>query len=415
MTLRGKHVSADIDAQLARAEADLAGIRAKLRTASEGLERSHREEGRQLGELAQVRLDALEAKAVRAGLDRADRQALVLLDKKRERRDLLDAQLAQMGERWAVLRATREAQLERVDRARAAHAQKVHEVHEAVRRTDAHAFQVERLERADDQAEAAAAKAEEAQATRVAKGAPYEGDKLFNYLWARHYGDDERYKANLFTRWLDGWVAGLCDYDRARRDYAMLLEIPVRLREHADALAEVARGEQDALDAIENAAMVEAGVPALVEAGAAAHVALVEIEQEMEGLEARRAEAREALGQIDADEDPFTQEALALLEANMEREPVATLRADARGTATSADDAAVRVIAEARRMQDELQADVASLKAQQERTLRNVRELESLRAQVRRRKYDSEDSVFHEGVRVRPLLEGSPARRGRGD
>ena len=70
---------------------------------------------------------------------------------------------------------------------------------------------------------------------------------------------------------LDDWVAGLCKYRRYHRDYAMLLEIPKRLRAHADRLAADATRETEALAKIESDALAADGVPALEESLAASY------------------------------------------------------------------------------------------------------------------------------------------------
>ena len=75
----------------------------------------------------------------------------------------------------------------------------------------------------------------QAKADQQEKGAPYRADPLFTYLWDCKYGTSA-YKANPLTRFLDNWVARLCDFQSARKNYWMLQEIPERLDEHAKAL-----------------------------------------------------------------------------------------------------------------------------------------------------------------------------------
>ena len=75
-------------------------------------------------------------------------------------------------------------------------------------------------------------KASQAEADLAAKGKPYEDDPLFIYLWRKKHGQaDDR--SGLFVRFFDRKVAGLVGYRDARANYAMLQEIPLRLREHA--------------------------------------------------------------------------------------------------------------------------------------------------------------------------------------
>ncbi|MEI2612964.1 MAG: hypothetical protein V9G20_30355 [Candidatus Promineifilaceae bacterium] len=84
-------------------------------------------------------------------------------------------------------------------------------------------------------------KTEQAEADREQKGRPYRDDPLFMYLWERGFGT-KTYRANNLVRWLDGLIAGLVGYPEARPNFAMLNEIPLRLREHAERQQRARRG-----------------------------------------------------------------------------------------------------------------------------------------------------------------------------
>lgn len=88
---------------------------------------------------------------------------------------------------------------------------------------------------------AAERKAAQAERDLEAKRRPYEADPLFMYLWNRGFGTP-RYQAIPLVRYFDRKVARHIGFDDARRNYAMLVELPVRLREHAERLrAELSR------------------------------------------------------------------------------------------------------------------------------------------------------------------------------
>ncbi|RYE56144.1 MAG: hypothetical protein EOP20_09305, partial [Hyphomicrobiales bacterium] len=59
-----------------------------------------------------------------------------------------------------------------------------------------------------------------AEADREEKGKPYRDDALFMYLWNSGFGTSA-YKANNLVRYLDGLVAGLVGFQKARPNYAM--------------------------------------------------------------------------------------------------------------------------------------------------------------------------------------------------
>ena len=78
-------------------------------------------------------------------------------------------------------------------------------------------------------------KATQAAADREEKRRPYEADPLFMYLWRRRFGTRD-YRAGNLVRYLDRKVAHHIGYEAARVNYAMLLELPERLREHVERL-----------------------------------------------------------------------------------------------------------------------------------------------------------------------------------
>ena len=83
--------------------------------------------------------------------------------------------------------------------------------------------------------EAAERKATQAEADLAAKRVPYEQDPIFMYLWRRGFGTP-RYASTGLVRNLDRMVARHVNYADASRNYAMLTELPIRLREHAERL-----------------------------------------------------------------------------------------------------------------------------------------------------------------------------------
>ncbi len=91
---------------------------------------------------------------------------------------------------------------------------------------------------ARDAVEAVAAEAEKkadaSEAELGAKQKPYDDDPLFAYLWRRRFGTRE-YAGTGFAKTIDRMVAEFVGFTDARPNYAALIEIPLRLREHATA------------------------------------------------------------------------------------------------------------------------------------------------------------------------------------
>ncbi|MEO1544393.1 MAG: hypothetical protein AAFR75_10300, partial [Pseudomonadota bacterium] len=95
--------------------------------------------------------------------------------------------------------------------------------------------------------ERADTKTSRAEQDRLEKGKAFKSDPLFMYLWNRKYGS-KTYSATSIVRMGDAWVAGLIGYNDARANYAILNEIPVRLRAHVDALSQELDAAQSELD-----------------------------------------------------------------------------------------------------------------------------------------------------------------------
>lgn len=401
---RGAEVFDAIGRKIAVARGEADEIARSLREATEAWERSRVAEGEDLARLAKVRLQELEARHVVTGLDAADRQALGILARKQEAVARLDAEGAASEARQAELESERQRRGERLDASRAERAGREAEVLGRLADTEAYAFQKTRADKAADRAAHADAKATRAERDRVEKGRPYEQDRLFRYLWERGYGFP-RYKAIPLIRTLDAWVARLVRYDRAHLDYRMLLEIPVRLREHAERLKTAAEAERGALASMEQEALDEAGVTALDAQIEKEAKALAAQGRALEEEEARHAGLREERAAFDAGRDPFTLEAVETLRRHLETEPLSTIRADAARTPTGEDDALAQRLADELALRERLEPEIARLRRDQEAVLSRLEELEEVRRRYRRRRYDARDSVFEGGLDAGDLLD----------
>ena len=149
--------------------------------------------------------------------------------------------------------------------------------------------------------EAAEKKAEQAERDLAEKRVPYEADPLFMYLWRRGFGTGA-YRANSFVRYFDRKVARLVGYQGARANYATLLELPVRIREHAERLrAALGHGGEEACRAArlsgESAARYRTAVESADKAYAEARLSMSggAGEADLAAAERALAEARAAL------------------------------------------------------------------------------------------------------------------------
>ena len=79
-----------------------------------------------------------------------------------------------------------------------------------------------------DMASNAAEKTTQAEEELEEKGKPYRDDKIFMYLWQRHYGTSQ-YDAGFITRFFDKKLADHIRYDKARINYFTLNKLFISL------------------------------------------------------------------------------------------------------------------------------------------------------------------------------------------
>ena len=200
--------------------------------------------------------------------------------------------------------------------------------------------------RAFEEAQAIATEAEKKAASSEdelgAKRKPYDDDPLFTYLWSRKFGTRD-YQGGNFARLMDRIVADFIGFNEVRANYAALIEIPLRLREHATARRTEAAERQAALSDVERRAMLEAGIEPRERALAEARHKLAAADQTLEekhGLLRKIEEERKTL--VAGGSNPAYSQALETISSADAKDDLAQLYGEARRTPTSADDAIVR-------------------------------------------------------------------------
>lgn len=251
----------------------------------------------------------------------------------------------------------------------------------------------------------------QAEADRDLKGKPYRDDRLFMYLWERGYGT-KGYRTNPVVIWLDGMVARLVGYADARPNFAMLNEIPLRLREHAERQADRAKAAADAVTALENAEIDAEGgtaereqLQAAVDAIDAIDVEIVALEDERDGLARQRREL--ALGEDEA----FAAAARALTRVlrGAAAEAVAEDAADIAGSIGEQ-------LTEARQRVDDEEFDAQELRARLRTLAMRRRELEDIIYELKQHGFDNPRSQFADrsltGEVLSAFLRGSISAAG---
>jgi hypothetical protein len=222
------------------------------------------------------------------------------------------------------------------------------------------------------------------------------------YLWERGYGT-RNYRANNLVVWLDGWVARIVGYRDARPNFAMLNEIPMRLREHADHQQERAQAAVAEVTAIQEAAVDAAGGKPIREALTATNRRIAEIDAETVKLEDARDEAAKAQRELTQGSDSAAG-AIAGLAESLGRSDIETLLSDARATHTAEDDAIVKQIDDARARAAEEEAETRDQKARLKTLAARRRELEDIQYEFKKQGFDDPQSSFREDRLVSDML-----------
>jgi hypothetical protein len=369
-------------------------VDSSLKSAIADAERLRKERGEALRELARVKLDEIAAGRLVSNLDAGERRAVQLLDDYRlriagiaERRERLLKELesAQSG-RDAAARLVEEA-LAAVEAVRAEAERKVQAVaawREAKAASDA----------ANDVASEAEKKAATSEAELGAKRKPYDDDPLFIYLWKRGFGTS-RYQSGNLVRFMDRMVADFIDFAGVRPNYAALIEIPLRLREHATAKRALAAERLAELSRIERHAMVEAGIEPKEQA-------LVEVRHRLAAADTTLDEKHGLLRQVDSERNalvagggsPAYEEALSVIAAADAKDQVAQLYLEARRTATSADDSIVRKLESLDARMERTDAEVSDLRRTASDLAKRRIEVERVRDRFRGAGYDHPHGTF---------------------
>ena len=353
--------------------------------------------------LAALRLEDLVQGDVQQGLDHTEHQVSALIEEReQELRDLKDA-IDQAEQRQLALEAQRasdERDLQQtqdvLDRAEEATQQRLREDAE-------HQLVLSRAQAADATATEAESKAERAEQDRGEKGKPYESEPLFMYLWQRGYGTS-RYSALPLIRYLDSWVARLCRYQDARPNYAMLLEIPLRLGEHAQQVRRDADEVFEQLRKLEEDAACEDGVIAHQQAMARARQTLDETDLEIQEPERQAASQMEQRATYAGGEDECSKRALSLLAAMFQQQSLEELRRTVEATANAQDDEILHELRGLAFEEQRLEESLAHHKSMHNRHLQRQRELEQVRQKFKDRRYDDAHSTFSNGDLVSTML-----------
>jgi hypothetical protein len=402
----GRQTLASIEDAIAKLRGEESTLDAALRSAVADAERLRTERAQSLRELARVKLDEMMAGRLVGNLDAGERRALQILEDYRLRvaavaaqRDTVQSEIVRAEAERHTAAAAVESALDAVDRLSA-------EAEAKVAATET--WRTAKTER--DNAEAIAAEAEKkaaaSEAELGAKKKPYDDDPLFAYLWRHRFGT-AKYTGGRLVRTIDRMVAQFIGYDEIRPNYAALIEIPLRLREHATVRREAVTERQAALAEIARRTLVESGVEAKEKILTEARHTLAVLDDTVE-------KKRELLRKIDdsrtalvaGDANPSYNEALATIAAADAEDGLANLYAEARRTPTEADEAIVAKLESIGAKMNRTEAEITNLRRQAVELSQRRSEMQEVRERFRSSGYDHPQSTFDNEGNIGNVLGG---------
>lgn len=401
----GRQTLGSIEGAIAKLRGEESQLDGALRSAMTEAERLRKDRSDALRELARVKLDEMAAGRLVSNLDAGERRALQILDDYRlriaataERREaLLKEVAAAEAERHAAAAVLEEA-LEALETLRA-------EAEAKVQATTEWTAVKAKVDAADTVATEAEKKASTSESELGAKRKPYDDDPLFAYLWRQRFGTSE-YQAGNFARMMDRIVADFIGFAGVRANYAALVEIPLRLREHATAKRAETAQIQTELAAIERKAMLDAGVEAREQALAEARRKLAATDDALEnrnGLLKKIDEERQTL--LSGGTDPAYGDALSTIASADASDDLTTLYREARRTPTGADEIIVRKVESIDTSLAKVDDETAKLRQSARDLAQRRTEVEQVRDRFRTAGYDHPNSTFGNEIDIADALK----------
>jgi len=410
----GRDVLHRIDATIAQARAGLGDTNRAAAERSARLAAIERAESDAYRSIAAIRLDNIKSDELTRSLGRTDEEAERLIaDHETHLEELSDA-LAAAREEIERLEQARRKHEEALDKAVADHDKAVDKTNERLETDEGYLARANALEDANAIVERAEAKLDLARADRAAKGAPYEADPLFSYLWDRKFATKD-YRAFFLFAALDRWVARLIRFRDARLNYARLLELPERLAEHVARVEAAAADIEDSIAAYEREALERDGVGKMRDKANEARAALEEIDGKIVSAENDHQAKAKAHADVAAGRAGPLGEARKLVADALADRSIPDLKVLAAETLTLEDDHLVDDLIRLRRERMEIEENARSIARTVNQHAAILKELETVRRRFKSARFDSPYSEFPDrsvvSIVLAELLRGAVNER----
>ena len=384
--ITGRQALATVEQAIGRARNEENRLDAALRSASEDAVRLRAQRLDAFRELARLKLE----EGLIGEIDAVERRALTMLEEARKVHEEVGKQ------RVEAQRAVEHAEAARHKKA-AAYEEAVKALHALRSRVEAEAVVNEawaaersRIDELKQVAQRAEAKAVQAEGDRELKRKPYDADRLFRYLWERRFGT-AAYNAGPISQFADRQIAQLIGYNKARVNYALLIEIPTRLREHVSHVGRQVAEEEEKLKEIERTALSRAGIDPLERSA-------TEAKAELDHVTGQLSAANAALAALEGTQgagkrSPY-EPAIELLAKSDAARDLRALYAEAAQTRSSKDEEVLKNIEESEQAIGTAEQEIGTIRREMRDLARRRSQIEAERDEFKRKGYDSPYGSF---------------------
>ncbi len=399
----GRRVLVDVDGALRELREQLYGLEDRVSLSSERLIDLRQQESLIYRKLAELRADSIQTGSFQKDMDLAERKAAQLLVERKKAINDLNEKMQQSRNSLTELEQKRQRQADTVVGAAEAMQQQIDKAHEALKKDKQYQQQQSKTQKALDIFSAAEEKTRKAEQDHSTKGQPYKNDRLFSYLWERGYGT-AKYKAGFIADFFDQMLARHIRFESARQNYYMLEEIPKRLREHSKTLKEKVDNEMAVLSSLETKAEADQGVSEMEARVTEGNQQLEVIDAAIENEETVYAAFVEERELFVAGKDTYFKQAIAVLIASFQADPIPELRREAEMTYGYEDDSLVSQLGQLRSRKISLDQSMSDNEQVHQRYKTRLHDLEEIRRRFKQYKYDASNSRFSDGQAIDVLL-----------
>ena len=248
-------------------------------------------------------------------------------------------------------------------------------------------------------------KAVESEQTRIEKGHLYEENIFFSYLWREKYGTSE-YKGKGLIKVLDSWVARLSEYEKYRVNYWTLLEIPKRLRIHADEKKALYNNEFSKLSEMEYLYAEKLGLGTLQAKEENRQEEVDSIDDKIVTLEKNLEKSMDERQQHLEDNDSYAKEIINKINILLKQMSLPELERLVRQTINKEDDRLVENLNTLKDTAIKMKNEIHEHRKQYTEKLKQLHEIERLRVKFKNSRYDDIRSGFGNANVIQDMLGG---------